>query len=53
MMKLHIEISDELAEALLAEALDGVGPSVRARAEKSDTLRRELIRDAITERLSR
>jgi hypothetical protein len=53
MMKLHIELPDALADEMLEQALNGAGPSVRARAEKSDVLRRALIRDAIIERLSR
>jgi hypothetical protein len=52
MMKLHIEVPDELVQPLLAEALKEAGLAVRAQAEKNDGLRRALIRDAIIRRLS-
>ncbi len=50
-MKLHIEITKEQAAELLAEATNGLAAPVKKHLEKSDALRRQLIRNAILERL--
>ena len=51
MMRLHIEITDEQAKELLAEAMDGMAPPLQDYMQKNSTLCRLLIRNAIMQRM--